>query len=127
MFSTLLTLQWYPFYIKVISISSSSLDNCFSQATGHETITNRSSRPEVFCEKDVLRNFVKFTGRHLCQSLFFNKACNLEVWRLQHRYFLVNFAKFLRTPFLREHVRCLFLSTHFVPSSKAAMKIFHLN
>ena len=79
MFSTLLTLQWYPFYIKVISISSSSLDNCFSQATGHETITNRSSRPEVFCEKDVLRNFVKFTGRHLCQSLFLNKVevlCN---------------------------------------------------
>ena len=34
----------------------------------------RSSRPEVFCEKDVLRNFVKFTGKHLCQSLLFNKV-----------------------------------------------------
>ena len=34
----------------------------------------RSSRPEVFCEKDVLRNFAKFTGKHLCQSLFFNKV-----------------------------------------------------
>ena len=34
----------------------------------------RSSRPEVFCEKRVLRNFSKFTGKHLCQSLFFNKA-----------------------------------------------------
>ena len=30
--------------------------------------------PEVFCKKDVLRNFVKFTGKHLCQSLFFNKV-----------------------------------------------------
>ena len=30
----------------------------------------RSSRPEVFCKKGVLRNFAKFTGRHLCQSLF---------------------------------------------------------
>ena len=41
---------------------------------------NRSSLPEVFCKKGVLRNFAKFTGKHLCQSLFFNKvagaACN---------------------------------------------------
>ena len=35
--------------------------------------TSRSSRPEVFCKKSVLRNFVKFTGEYLCQSLFFNK------------------------------------------------------
>ena len=33
----------------------------------------RNSRPEVFCKKDVLRNFAKFTGKHLRQSLFFNK------------------------------------------------------
>ena len=26
---------------------------------------NRSSRPEVFRKKDVLRNFAKFTGKHL--------------------------------------------------------------
>ena len=32
-----------------------------------------SSRPEVFCKKGVLRNFAKFTGKHLCQSLFFQK------------------------------------------------------
>ena len=25
--------------------------------------------PEVFCKKDVLENFIKFTGKHLCQSL----------------------------------------------------------
>ena len=31
----------------------------------------RSSHPEVFCKKDVLRNFAKFTGKHLCQNLFF--------------------------------------------------------
>ena len=31
----------------------------------------RSSRPEVFCKKGILRNFAKFTGKHLCQSLFF--------------------------------------------------------
>ena len=34
----------------------------------------RSSRPEVFCEKGVLRSFTKFTGKHLCQGLFFNNV-----------------------------------------------------
>ena len=38
----------------------------------------RSSRPEVFCKKGVLRNFAKFTGKHLCQRLFFNKAAGLR-------------------------------------------------
>ena len=33
----------------------------------------RSSRPEVFCKKGILRNFSKFTGKHLCQRLFLNK------------------------------------------------------
>ena len=56
--------------------------------------------------KGVLRNFVKFTGKHLCQSLFFNKVAGLNPAtllkkRLWHRCFPVNFAKFLRTPFLQ--------------------------
>ena len=38
----------------------------------------RSTRPEVFCKKGVLRNFRKFTGKHLCQSLFFNKVTGLR-------------------------------------------------
>ena len=37
----------------------------------------RSSRPEVFCKKSVLVNFTKFTGKHLCQSFFFNKVADL--------------------------------------------------
>ena len=39
---------------------------------------NRSSRPEVFCKKGVLINFIKFTGKHLCQSLFLNKVSGLS-------------------------------------------------
>ena len=38
----------------------------------------RSSRPEVFCKKDVLRNFAKFIGKLLCQDLFFNKVSCLR-------------------------------------------------
>ena len=32
------------------------------------------NRIEVFCKKGVFRNFAKFTGKHVCQSLFFSKV-----------------------------------------------------
>ena len=38
----------------------------------------RSSCPEVFCKKGVLRNVIKFTRKHLCQSLFFDKVAGLR-------------------------------------------------
>ena len=38
----------------------------------------RSSRPEVLCKKGVPRNFEKFTGKHLCQSVFFDKVAGLR-------------------------------------------------
>ena len=68
--------------------------------------TYRSTRPEVFCKKGILRNFVKLTGKHLCQSLFFNKVTGLKsatllkkwVW---YRYFPVNFMKFWEHIFYR--------------------------
>ena len=66
----------------------------------------RSSYPEVFFKKGTLRNFAKFTGKHVCQSLCFNKvaglrSANLFKKILSHRCFPVNFAKFLRTSFLQ--------------------------
>ena len=59
----------------------------------------------MFYEKVVLRNFTKFTGKHLCQGLFFNKVAGLTSATLfkkglWHSCFPVNFAKFLGTPFL---------------------------
>ena len=30
-------------------------------------------------KKGVLRNLTKFTGKHLCQSLFFNKVAGLQI------------------------------------------------
>ena len=48
-------------------------------------ITFRSSRPEVFCEKSVLKNFTKFTGKQLCQSLFFNKVEGLGLQLYEKR------------------------------------------
>ena len=34
---------------------------------------------EVFCKKCFHRNFAKFTGKHLCQSLLFNKVAGQKV------------------------------------------------
>ena len=67
----------------------------------------RRSHPEVFRKKSVLKNFAKFSGKHLCQSLFFNEVAGLRPAillknRLWHRCFPVNFAKFLKTPFFME-------------------------
>ena len=73
------------------------------------SIKIRSSRPEVFCKKDVLSNFTKFTGKHLYQSLLFNRPATLLKKRLWHRRFPVNFVKFLRTPFYIEHLWWLLL------------------
>ena len=64
----------------------------------------RSSLPEVFYKKGVLKNFAKFTGKQLCQSLFFNKLqgspTTLLKKKLWDRCFPVNFVKFLGTPIL---------------------------
>ena len=45
-----------------------------------ELLISRSSPPEVFRKKGVLRNFAKFTGKHQWQSLFFNVA-GWSFWR----------------------------------------------
>ena len=72
----------------------------------------RSSHSEVFCKKGVLWSFTKFTGKHLCQSFFFNKITGLRPAVLLkkkrwHRCCPVNFVKLLRTPFFTKHLRWL--------------------
>ena len=39
---------------------------------------HRSSHRRYSFKKCVLRNFAKFTGKHLCQSLFFSKVAGLR-------------------------------------------------
>ena len=63
----------------------------------------RSSHQRCSMKKGVLRNFTKFTGKHLCQTLFFSKVagCNFFKKRFWHKCFPVNFVKFLRKPYLQ--------------------------
>ena len=56
--------------------------------------------------RGALKKYAKLTGKHRRQSLFLNKVAGLRPAtllkiRLWHRRFPVNFAKFLRTPFLQ--------------------------
>ena len=55
----------------------------------------RSSRQWCSIKRSVIRNFTKFTGKHLCQGLFFHRPATLLKKRPWHRCFSVNFAKFL--------------------------------
>ena len=50
-----------------------------------------------------IKNFVIFTGKHLCWSLFLIKlqACKFIEKRLQHWCFPLHVKKFLRTPILK--------------------------
>ena len=60
----------------------------------------------LWFEKAVLRNFANFTGKHPCQSLFFNKVAGLRPATLLKKtlwytFFILNFAKFIRKPILQ--------------------------
>ena len=59
--------------------------------------TDKSSCSEVFCKKGVLENFTKFTGKHLCQSLFFN--CNFIKEETVAQVFSCEFGEFLKNTF----------------------------
>ena len=69
-------------YVLVLTLMQTRIHNLFLKFSIvlRENKYCKSSRPDVFCEKGVLRNYAKFTGKHVCQSLFFNKvaggACN---------------------------------------------------
>ena len=48
-----------------------------SKSTFNTFFINRSSCSEVFSKEGVLRNFAKFTEKHLCQNIFLSKVAGL--------------------------------------------------
>ena len=48
-----------------------------SKSTFNTFFINRSSCSEVFSKEGVLRNFAKFTEKHLCQNTFLSKVAGL--------------------------------------------------
>ena len=80
------------------------LEACnFIKKEATKELEKQSSK--VFYKKDVLKNFTKFTEKHLCHT-FFTTFLKKRLW---HRCFPVNLVKFSRTPSFIEHVRWLLL------------------
>ena len=60
---------------------------------------------KVSFKSGVRKNLLKFIGKHLCQSLLFDKVAGLLLKkRLWERCFSVSFAKLLRMLFFAEHL-----------------------
>ena len=72
-----------------------------------------SNRPEVSCKKGVLKNFAKFTWKHLCQSLVFNKvseACNFIKKKALAQVFSYEFCEVFKNTFFIGHLWWLLLA-----------------
>ena len=71
----------------------------------------RSGRLKVFCIKDILKNFEKFTGKHLCRSVFLIKrtaASNvIEKDALAQTFFCEFCEPFMNTYFEQHRERLL--------------------
>ena len=88
---------------------STFLKNLFvNHATNSVTECFRRSHQRCFIKKGVLRNFTKFTGKHLCQSLLFNKvvglglrACNVIKKETQAQAFSFEFCEISKNTFLQ--------------------------
>ena len=83
------------------ALGTNGLKKKHSESSHIKWLVFRSSHLRCSISKCVLKNFVNFTGKHLCQSLFLNNfITTLLKKRLWYRCFPVKFAKFLRAPFL---------------------------
>ena len=92
----------------------------------HRTIIHIDAFCIIITKKGILQNFTKFKGKNLCQSLFLIQlqALGPDIKRLWHRSFPLNFAKFLRTPFLIKHLQWLLLSKMWLALQ---FSIFHMS
>ena len=101
-----------------ISFTSFGLELVCNKVSQDLASKSKRRYQRCFMKKGVFRNLPKFTGKHLCQSLFFNKVAGLRPAiifkkRLWHRCFPVNFVNFLRTPFFQNTSGRLLLKMHF--------------
>ena len=44
-------------------------------------VTSKYNEQKVFHKKAILKNFVIFTGKHLCWNFFFNKKETREIFK----------------------------------------------
>ena len=84
---TIIHLNIYHFFIccqnfsnqpNVLFVDLNAINSDILKMSEKEIVrVSRSSHQRCSITKGVLRNFAKFTGKHLCQSFFFNKVAGL--------------------------------------------------
>ena len=74
----------------------------------------------MFFKIGVLKNFAKFTGKHLCLDLFFTKvassACNFIKIETAVQVFSWEFGEIFKNTFLTEHLKAsafVYRTSHF--------------
>ena len=90
--------------LSIIMLDSPLLSFIISRvcAISNWKIRNRSSRPDVFLRKGVLKICSKFTGQHSCRSVISVKLqSNFIEITLQHGCSPVNLLYIFRTPFTK--------------------------
>ena len=71
-----------------------------------------SSHKKCSVKKGVLKNFAKFSGQHLCQSLFFHKVSGPSTFLQKEtlaKVFSCEFFEIFKNTFFTEHLRWLLL------------------
>ena len=81
--------------------------NILEQRAISSSSIHRSSRPEVFWKKGILKIFTEFSGSTCARVSLLKK-------RLWHRCFPTNFVKFLRTSISIKHLRWLLLKPNWL-------------
>ena len=59
---------------------------------------------QLYSKKRVLKNFAKFTGKHMCRTLLLSKVCDLRPVTLAQGL-LSNFCKVLKNTYFLKHLR----------------------
>ena len=93
-------LLWLPFYIREFICSKEDSYFVF-------LFSFRSSRPEVFSKKGVLKNFTILRGKHLCQSLHWKRQKGTGVF-LSILWNFKNTFLYRKPPLIRFDVHFLF-------------------
>ena len=99
------------YVVQYLNMGRSNLENKTNQKLKRErklinitekySITNRSSRPEVFLGKGILKICSKFTGEHSCRSLISTKLLKHTLTRVLS----CKFAAYFQNTFSSKHLR----------------------
>ena len=85
------------FYAQLLQ-NFSELKFCKKSLYEYKSHLYTKAAVQRFSVKSILRNFAKFTGKRLCQSLFFNKKETLA------QVFSCDFCEISKNPFFIEHL-----------------------